>query len=372
MSVTIKASLYNKTWRGDPVEIRRFSVGEVAAKSYAYLLEQLAKVFPSVTAENITLAWIDADGDTITISSDEELVLALEHFKGNLFRLYIKREASEPAATSSDHQKDELQSNNSAKPEQRGCFHPGVVCDGCNGPIYGTRFKCLMCSDYDLCSGCEGKGVHVNHNMIGLTRPPHFSPWVHAFGPYGGCGSSSRGGGGGGRCGGRWQGSPPFHGGWNGRGGRGGSGGCPCFPGQGRQCRPERKPEEGQSETNGAEPESMDTEQKGGPSEEDRRGFLRGVGEAVSNFLEPFGVKVDVDVFGGDGSSGRKTAESKADDDTSSAATATSEEVVETALAQLKSMGYEDEGGWLTELVRAKGGDVTKVLDALHPAAEEV
>ena len=43
-----------------------------------------------------------------------------------------------------------------------------------------------------------------------------------------------------------------------------------------------------------------------------------------------------------------------------------SSDVIEQALAQLKSMGYEDEGGWLTELVKAKGGDVGKVLDALQ------
>ena len=44
-----------------------------------------------------------------------------------------------------------------------------------------------------------------------------------------------------------------------------------------------------------------------------------------------------------------------------------SSEVIEQALAQLKSMGYEDdEGGWLTELIKAKGGDVSKVLDALN------
>ena len=43
-----------------------------------------------------------------------------------------------------------------------------------------------------------------------------------------------------------------------------------------------------------------------------------------------------------------------------------SSEVIEQALVQLKSMGYEDDGGWLTELVKAKGGDISKVLDALH------
>lgn len=58
MSVAIKASLY-KTWHADPVEIRRFGMGEVAARSYAFLLEQVTKVFPSVTAaEDLTLAWV--------------------------------------------------------------------------------------------------------------------------------------------------------------------------------------------------------------------------------------------------------------------------------------------------------------------------
>lgn len=46
------------------------------------------------------------------------------------------------------------------------------------------------------------------------------------------------------------------------------------------------------------------------------------------------------------------------------------EKVLEEALAQLQSMGYEDEGGWLMELIRAKGGDVAKVLDALHPSVD--
>lgn len=48
-----------------------------------------------------------------------------------------------------------------------------------------------------------------------------------------------------------------------------------------------------------------------------------------------------------------------------------SDEVIEEALAQLRSMGYQDEGGWLKELVSAKGGDVAKVLDALHPVVDQ-
>lgn len=35
-------------------------------------------------------------------------------------------------------------------------------------------------------------------------------------------------------------------------------------------------------------------------------------------------------------------------------------------MSQLRGMGFDNDGGWLTELVRAKGGDIEKVLDALH------
>lgn len=37
----------------------------------------------------------------------------------------------------------------------------------------------------------------------------------------------------------------------------------------------------------------------------------------------------------------------------------------------MRSMGYQDEEGWLKELVKAKGGDLAKVLDALHPTVEQ-
>ena len=39
----------------------------------------------------INIFHADGDGDTIIISSDDELAQALEHYKGTLFRLYIKK-----------------------------------------------------------------------------------------------------------------------------------------------------------------------------------------------------------------------------------------------------------------------------------------
>ena len=39
-------------------------------------------------------------------------------------------------------------------------------------------------------------------------------------------------------------------------------------------------------------------------------------------------------------------------------------------LEQLRGMGFKDacsDGGWLYDLVKAKDGDLQKILDALHP-----
>ena len=55
--------------------------------------------------------------------------------------------------------------------ENTGVKHPNVICDGCEGEVYGTRFKCMVCRDYDLCSVCEAKGQHTIHEMIRMRTP---------------------------------------------------------------------------------------------------------------------------------------------------------------------------------------------------------
>merc|ERR1712213_248432 len=49
--------------------------------------------------------------------------------------------------------------------------HWGVVCDGCDGPVVGPRYKCLVCPDYDLCATCEDRGLHAHHKIIRLPAP---------------------------------------------------------------------------------------------------------------------------------------------------------------------------------------------------------
>ena len=57
MALTVKAFLF-KQWNGQALEIRRFSLDQDVSTSYAYLLQKIAQVFPSVKADKVALAWI--------------------------------------------------------------------------------------------------------------------------------------------------------------------------------------------------------------------------------------------------------------------------------------------------------------------------
>ena len=57
-------------------------------------------------------------------------------------------------------------------PKKKETVHPGVICDGCNGPIVGARYKCVICKDFDYCEKCEKKsnGGH-GHPMLKIKNP---------------------------------------------------------------------------------------------------------------------------------------------------------------------------------------------------------
>lgn len=50
--------------------------------------------------------------------------------------------------------------------------HPNIICDGCEAsPIVGSRYKCSICPDFDLCESCEEKGIHSHHSFLKIRRP---------------------------------------------------------------------------------------------------------------------------------------------------------------------------------------------------------
>lgn len=112
----------------------------------------------------------DQEKENILIATSEELHIALtemqqeNRFKDNqLYKLYI-------VVQNDDNNRDA----NAKKPE-RSHIHPGVICDVCEQNIYGFRFKCMQCADYDLCDKCMSLGYHPEHYMVRMIEPVDFS-----------------------------------------------------------------------------------------------------------------------------------------------------------------------------------------------------
>ncbi|XP_014677222.1 PREDICTED: E3 ubiquitin-protein ligase MIB1-like isoform X2 [Priapulus caudatus] len=54
-----------------------------------------------------------------------------------------------------------------------GIKHDGTMCDTCRmQPIYGLRWKCAECTNYDLCSACyHGDKHHLRHRFFRINAP---------------------------------------------------------------------------------------------------------------------------------------------------------------------------------------------------------
>ncbi|KYO20381.1 sequestosome-1 [Alligator mississippiensis] len=282
-AVTVKAYLLGKE---EAVrEIRRLALRPPLR--YQPLRDRLAELFPVLLRPGAGAAcrlhYRDEDGDMIAFSSDEELELAWPYVKDGIFRVYIK----EKKECRREHRPQ------CSQEQPPNVVHPNVICDGCEGPVVGARFKCTVCPDYDLCSTCEGKGLHKEHNMVMFQSPFEWFPR------------------------GRWlrkmrHGAPPFA--WMHSWG---------YPAPSAPCQ-----NSGQEQASTA-PENPAPEQEPSTNSQPQDPnvtFLKNVGESVAAFLSPLGIEVDIDVeHGGQRSKVTPTCPSSKKSDADSAGSPTTQ-----------------------------------------------
>lgn len=188
MAMNVKAYLEKNGDR--KAEIRRFQVPSGSSDLYGRLRTKIAQTF-KLPEEGFRLFWQDSDEDFIVFSSTLELMEAVRQSQDDVARIFVKpveeKPEPQPAQGASGGKKPSAEKKDGEK-----VFHPGVVCDGCDNNIYGPRYKCVICPDYDLCATCEQKGIHPEHDKFKITHPqtaggpggfmpPHFRRWMHRF-----------------------------------------------------------------------------------------------------------------------------------------------------------------------------------------------
>ena len=68
----------------------------------------------------------------------------------NLFKVYIKQVAVLPSEA---------------------IAHIRVICAFCYSCIKGSRYKCTVCENYDLCFICYNKNIHPQHSLNFIPEP---------------------------------------------------------------------------------------------------------------------------------------------------------------------------------------------------------
>ncbi|XP_047440598.1 sequestosome-1 [Mugil cephalus] len=413
MSVTVKAYLLGK--EESVKEIRRFTVDQEVSCSFEYLSKKTASVFSGFKTSSFTLFYRDEDGDLVAFSSDDELMMGLGCMKDATFRLFIKEKKEHrrdfplhafppftfghPPPPGAPHLPPHLAPPPHPAPPP--ALHPNVSCDGCDGPVVGTRFKCSVCPDYDLCSSCQAKGTHTEHALLPIWHPLQWFPR------------------------GKWM-KRMRHCMWN----------------LNQNQNQAQTQEPGQDDGGPSRPAAGSSNPSASQANVD---FLKNIGEGVAAMLSPLGIDVDIDVEQdgqrtkvnpapqGGGSEGNVETDgasqgSKGTRDSDEEWTHLSSKEVDPSTGELQSlqpgtqdpppepgpqdqgsppgtgpqrgptglreaalyphlpqeadprlveslalmlsMGFTDEGGWLTRLLQAKNFDIGAALDAIQYAGQ--
>jgi hypothetical protein len=126
--------------------------------SFESFSNAVRELFPELAQLPFSAQWQDDEGEMITFSTDRELAEAIRVMESTCskclqFRIVPSTVPSSPTC-----------------PESK-AVHRTVTCDGCGMfPLIGSRFKCSVGDDFDLCESCEARGSHP-YPLIKILRP---------------------------------------------------------------------------------------------------------------------------------------------------------------------------------------------------------
>lgn len=110
---------------------------------------------------------LDADGDTVTIFNASDFGI----FKDQMIsKVFVVKNAAVKSVQFQENPSIAPSAPTESTSAPNRAYHKNVICDGCDKEIYGYRYKCLECADFDLCMECEPK-QHNHHLMIRIAHP---------------------------------------------------------------------------------------------------------------------------------------------------------------------------------------------------------
>ena len=104
----------------------------------------------------------------ITINIEEELAKESVKESADFECPFLNRIRTRSQKWSVEDNQVEPKKLEEDKPEEKKPFvHSNVTCDSCHTQgIVGKRYKCMQCSNFDLCETCESQNKHSHHLLI--------------------------------------------------------------------------------------------------------------------------------------------------------------------------------------------------------------
>lgn len=175
-------------------EVRRVQVHTVGTSDFTFssLIETTRTLFPELRLldeSSLSFSWVDDENDHVRCSSDTEVREAVNVMSssGNICKFKVKV----------DPKKGKESSVGASVPN--GSIHSNVTCDGCGVyPIVGSRFKCSVRENFDLCETCETSQIQPFPMIkvytkeqapagifIAMREPRNFHPGHHQHAHHG-------------------------------------------------------------------------------------------------------------------------------------------------------------------------------------------